>query len=149
MKLSNKFYPGPPPRAGWWLTEVKAKKATVQGWRWWNGVVWSLLVPERVTNVEAEWLSKLPTAHLEVTWSDWYPENPRVPRAEALHQVEDGVEHYPAYPESVMRCCDCGLEHRLRYRVFKALRRTANQVTIVPLPDDGSYQVGVTAWRRG
>lgn len=83
-----------------------------------------------------------------VHWSDYYPENARVPRLDpSWNLVIDGVEHYPTMPSSTMRCCNCGLEHKVSYSVRKVVHKEGNNVIMEGAESPDAYQVGVTAWR--
>ena len=62
-------------------------------------------------------------------------------------QVYDNQEHFPVMREGIMRCCDCGLEHKVDFRVYEVLDRQGQQITIVPLESSERYQVGITTRR--
>lgn len=70
---------GPPPHVGWWNAS-KCKQPNI--WRWWNGCRWSEFAFEHETPKEAAaiaarksygWLAS-------IEWTDYWPENARVPR---------------------------------------------------------------------
>jgi hypothetical protein len=56
---------GPPPHIGWWLT---ADHRGVHRWCWWNGL-------------DYDYQGERKQAHT-LCWSDYYPENARVPRVD-------------------------------------------------------------------
>ena len=76
------WHTGSPPHVGWW----NAAFGKFQGiWRWWNGVRWSLCAHYTDTPEEAGKLAEIPVTESATTlsriyWSDYWPENARVPR---------------------------------------------------------------------
>lgn len=83
LQATRVWRTGPPPHVGWWnASDVRLCDA----WRWWNGAYWSEVVfadlwegsdLDRVTAV-AEIQNVGPQSSIE--WSDYWPENARVPR---------------------------------------------------------------------
>lgn len=72
------WYKKPPPHIGWWNAST-ARLHYV--WRWWNGQNWSLPVHENAPLDEVEYCVKIKDDPVyEMEWSDYYPENARVPR---------------------------------------------------------------------
>lgn len=72
------WHRGPPPHIGWWNAS-KWSRGNV--WRWWDGEKWSygVLSDEPHSEVARRADLKSTTSH-DVWWSDYYPENARVPR---------------------------------------------------------------------
>lgn len=73
----RKWNSGPPPFIGWWNACITNDP---NEWRWWNGVNWSISVYEKDSDPEhfAEILSIF--TPLLIRWTDYWPENARVPR---------------------------------------------------------------------
>ncbi len=73
------WHTGPPPHIGWWeASAVRAKNK----WRWWNGEYWSLYcVAEDDLDAVAKFSEQKSflMSH-EIYWTDYWPENARVPR---------------------------------------------------------------------
>lgn len=73
------FNPGAPPAIGWWLTLNPSSR--VLGWRWWNGMVWSVTCNPINTAAQAAHCAACSTMYSQVIeWSDYYPTDARVPR---------------------------------------------------------------------
>lgn len=73
------WHKGPPPYRGWWNASiVRSKKA----WRWWNGEGWSApAYPDHTSEEAADAASyNILRSTNEVEWTDYWPENARVPR---------------------------------------------------------------------
>lgn len=74
------FHAGPPPHVGWWNASVcKDRKA----WRWWDGKEWSCAAMwfDTVGLAAAQAARYQTAAHKgRIEWSDYWPENARVPR---------------------------------------------------------------------
>jgi hypothetical protein len=72
------WHSGPPPHIGWWNASLWGDHDL---WRWWDGQRWSWGVnssdPINVVRLQA---SK--RLGYDVKWSDYYPENARVPRVD-------------------------------------------------------------------
>lgn len=84
-----KFFSGPPPHIGWWLTRLSRSNPEWPGsewifWRWWRGY-WTSGVRE---NSPAEMVGMVARTTIvvstigEIEWSDYYPPNARVPRVD-------------------------------------------------------------------
>ena len=75
-----KWHIGTPPHIGWWMASVYRDPEI---WRWWNGRYWSRPVRIDNTSKEAAFRAKHAANGIGVAgieWSDYYPENARVPR---------------------------------------------------------------------
>jgi len=85
------WHKGPPPHVGWWL----ANTGRYQGlWRWWNGSFWSHPANDTMTAEEAVIEAKLGrqfTGDEFVQWTDYWPENARVPRIDPCVAVKPAV----------------------------------------------------------
>ena len=148
---ANHYKNGRPPHIGWWFTENDGMFGSVfYYWRWWNGARWSAGLTRTASKRQVTQQSAKGSGFVrDIRWSNYWPKGARVPRIDPEHnhhQVMDGVEFYPSQPDSVMKCCNCGSEHRVKYRVFYVFERKGKKLRMVPLEDDGRYQVGVTAW---
>jgi hypothetical protein len=79
MKTTRKWHKGPPPHVGWWNASVNRFEDC---WRWWDGKQWSKSAwedePSRLA-ASASMMKQEPVAY-PVEWTDYYPENARVPR---------------------------------------------------------------------
>lgn len=82
------WHKGPPPHIGWWETSASlagqsgTSTARLTGaWRWWDGSCWSLYcMPDEHPGGVAR-RAKLPSgASGRMEWTDYWPENARVPR---------------------------------------------------------------------
>jgi hypothetical protein len=140
------FYAGPPPAVGWWLTQRFNSPRPV--WRWWDGRMWSAAVNQNTeADIAAFWANRgLGSSHnSELKWSHYYPKDARVPRAPCppdFEQVYDGVEHFPQMTNHIMRCCNCGTEHRMDYKVYELITRRGK---VVHVKQHLHFQVGITA----
>ena len=82
------WHSGPPPHVGWWnassATYVDRWNPTRNNvWRWWNGHAWS--VPVYESNTISDVANRAEIAldsdySSAVEWTDYWPENARVPR---------------------------------------------------------------------
>lgn len=85
---------GPPPFPGWWNARVMSFSGDDR-WGWWDGRRWSVFADEGMSASEAAERAKTiggyggGTAHVE--WSDYYPENARVPRVDPRETVRPGI----------------------------------------------------------
>jgi hypothetical protein len=77
--LPRTWHSGPPPHIGWWnANNGRAENA----WRWWDGARWS----EGVMSTDNAWFAAscaetpIGNPHDIIEWSDYWPENARVPR---------------------------------------------------------------------
>ena len=80
MSTKHTWHKGPPPFVGWWKT--KWERTDGINWRWWNGELWSkcALYDDYILTVMDK--ANKPSNFLpdEILWSDYWPENARVPR---------------------------------------------------------------------
>lgn len=80
-----KFYSGPPPFPGWFLSRPVPCDGSCAGWRFFDGEMWSGQVDEGQSAKEAanvaRWFRWLWHVH-EIEWSEYYPRNARVPRVD-------------------------------------------------------------------
>ena len=71
---------GPPPHKGWWNASVRQDQIC---WRWWDGRRWSeAAFPDESADVvgrRAATTKGVPRKVI-IQWSDYWPENARVPR---------------------------------------------------------------------
>lgn len=69
---------GPPQHIGWWNASIWKFEGS---WRWWNGEYWSIAcnVDESARSAGKSAAKKAGNQH-RIEWSDYYPENARVPR---------------------------------------------------------------------
>lgn len=81
MNTKRIFHIGPPPHIGWW-NATSGMDAAPDIWSWWDGVAWSLGAQPDATAEFAAIRAKThrTRSNKEVVWSDYYPENARVPR---------------------------------------------------------------------
>ena len=71
------WHKGPPPHVGWW----EASYAKEEGvWRWWDGKCWSQPAWEPMSACDAAFHAERPSAICRHCWTDYWPENARVPR---------------------------------------------------------------------
>lgn len=73
---------GPPPHIGWWNASSDTGNAP-ETFSWWNGFRWSLgTQPDKDAKDAAIRAKELrdPEDERLVRWTDYYPENARVPR---------------------------------------------------------------------
>ncbi len=74
------WHQGPPPHVGWWNASITRD---VNAWRWWSGSAWSMPVRHSASRDWAAKMAKIRRPRLcGVEWSDYYPENARVPRVD-------------------------------------------------------------------
>lgn len=67
---------GPPPHIGWWNASISS---VLDRWRWWDGTNWS------VANSSGWGLCldvESPEDQCRIKWTDYWPENARVPRVD-------------------------------------------------------------------
>jgi hypothetical protein len=76
----RKWHRGPPPHVGWWNASLLQDPIC---WRWWNGGAWSIDVETTFSTEMLEYYASHVTTqtHL-VEWTDYWPENARVPRVD-------------------------------------------------------------------
>lgn len=75
------WHSGPPPHIGWWNA---SNRQDPTAWRWWDGSCWSLACRPDVSIEGVKFLSKRKARLHDPTiqWTDYYPENARVPRTD-------------------------------------------------------------------
>lgn len=77
MTDKRKWHKGPPPHIGWWNASVNRDGGI---WRWWTGRRWSLPASSRCSAKEAAGEARLPATASGIQWTDYWPEDARVPR---------------------------------------------------------------------
>ena len=79
MSADRKWHKGPPPHIGWWNASFGRRE---DAWRWWNGEWWSRDALPYYSGHEAAVFAERRAIALQrdIEWSDYYPENARVPR---------------------------------------------------------------------
>lgn len=97
------WHKGPPPFPGWWES---SPLETPGAWRWWNGNCWSLNCRPNESTREIKRRASFPSLASDVmAWTDYWPENARVPRLDPTggHWTfnVDGVE-----PSGLPDCID-------------------------------------------
>jgi len=78
MKL--KWHSGQPPHVGWWMASIFRDEHC---WRWFDGKHWALPASDDESAVVAAMYANrraAPHHAKQVEWTDYYPENARVPR---------------------------------------------------------------------
>jgi hypothetical protein len=69
---------GAPPHIGWWNASRCDEK---NEWRWWDGEQWSLNTHDYDNAFSAAQAAKIAADYqYTIEWTDYYPENARVPR---------------------------------------------------------------------
>ena len=71
------WHNGPPPHVGWWNASWCRLETS---WRWWDGKTWSLAATPKYSAEDAAGVSEQPYHQSDIEWTDFYPENARVPR---------------------------------------------------------------------
>lgn len=71
------WHKGPPPFPGWWEASF-AKEENV--WRWWDGKYWSTPAWPEMSAHEAAYHADRKSGIPDHCWTDYWPENARVPR---------------------------------------------------------------------
>lgn len=141
--MAANFVSGTPPFVGWFLTRRETVGRSIGNfWRWWNGKHWSVTAPSFVSAEEAGALASIRYAGNteDIVYSMFYPVNARVERAEF---VFDNEEFYPVMQGGVHTCCNCGLSHKVDYKVY--YKDIANERLVGLKPD--TLQIGVTVCR--
>jgi hypothetical protein len=141
--MPPKFVNGTPPHAGWFLTRKEIPLAfTGNMWRWWDGQHWSVPAPSFVTaEAAAAFAAVKDTRYPEfIVYSMFYPVGARVERTLT---VENNEEFYPVMQGGVHTCCNCGLSHKVDYKVY--YKDIANKRLVGLKPD--TLQIGVTVCR--
>lgn len=77
------WHKGPPPHVGWW-NATSDKTFAPYAFSWWDGKRWSLgSQPHHSAELAASRAMRYrPPGSKPVEWSDYWPENARVPRAD-------------------------------------------------------------------
>lgn len=117
MTADRVWHKGPPPHVGWWNASPNSNKAA---WRWWDGENWSEAAFEDFSPQMASACGNLKTTRKSIPWTDYWPENARVPRLDPTggHWTfnVDGVQPktLPQRIDVVLRCADIlkGLDSR-------------------------------------
>ena len=80
---------GPPPHIGWWNASVGGHN---NSWRWWNGTEWSYNVSatDSATDV-AHFAKQISPDQDRIKWTDYWPENARVPRVDPTLRSNIGI----------------------------------------------------------
>lgn len=74
----RKWNSGPPPHVGWWNASTRENPDM---WRWWDGKQWSFpAFPFELDIDAARFSTQKSDFQSEIKWTDYYPENARVPR---------------------------------------------------------------------
>ncbi len=80
--MAGTWHKGPPPFPGWWNASWNFNDGI---WRWWNGRYWSKAVvscsPVASVRCAARRHEQLQDT-LQIKWTDYWPENARVPRVD-------------------------------------------------------------------
>lgn len=77
MPSERTWHKGPPPHVGWWNA---SRIGATDCWRWWDGSHWSVVAVPDDPDDEVAWSAATPTEHGSILWTDYWPENARVPR---------------------------------------------------------------------
>jgi hypothetical protein len=64
-----------------------------------------------------------------------------------FEQVENGVAVTPQMDNYLMKCCDCTLVHRMRFRAVKVVQMLEDGAFSYEELDPEEYRVELTAWR--
>jgi hypothetical protein len=94
MKTETEFHEGPPPYPGWWLASVKTfVNETSNMWGFWNGSTWSIFCSKDMTantaGNRAGCVGSFGGDFRHIIWSNYYPENARVPRIDPRVPVRE------------------------------------------------------------
>lgn len=77
---SHKWNSGPPPHVGWWHASQGRYE---DKWRWWDGKRWSTCVTQYAAApalTAAAAAARRSGSGRAIEWTDYWPENARVPR---------------------------------------------------------------------
>jgi hypothetical protein len=80
MTIERKWKSGRPPHVGWWNASTTGRCSI---WRWWNGEFWSQACDDDDTPTYALECAQLRDDSVSIDtvwWTDYWPENARVPR---------------------------------------------------------------------
>lgn len=76
--MARVWHKGPPPHIGWWNA---SNGRYFIAWRWWNGKQWSVAAYPDYALRDIARVARKPNANQKlIEWTDYYPENARVPR---------------------------------------------------------------------
>lgn len=64
----------------------------------------------------------------------------------AFRTIKDGEAVFPEHDNYAIRCCDCGLTHHVRIKVYRVTGRTAIGFEGYP-SKEGNLQVGLMFFR--
>ena len=64
-----------------------------------------------------------------------------------LQKMQNGETCTPIMDDYIMGCCDCGLQHRMRFRAIKVAKTLENGEFEYTELDPKKYRVELTAWR--
>lgn len=74
-----KWNKGHPPKPGWWVASIDGMFDNI--WRWFDGQYWSAACNNKMTAEHAARCAcEKSLSQDAILWSDYYPENARVPR---------------------------------------------------------------------
>lgn len=87
---------GPPPHIGWWNASAVLMSPSPHAWRWWDGRKWSFNCQQGDSD---EWLKNaIPQKGNyetdKMVWSDYWPENARVPRVDPSDPKNNWIVAY-------------------------------------------------------
>jgi hypothetical protein len=75
------WHRGEPPHIGWWNASTVCNTETWGWvWRWWDGKCWSVSAYPTHSMATVIQLANWKDAAEDVKWTDYWPENARVPR---------------------------------------------------------------------
>lgn len=77
MTADRVWHKGPPRFTGWWNASVQKDE---DAWRWWDGKRWSWLAFSWHPAKEAAYAAVHESMDASISWTDYWPENARVPR---------------------------------------------------------------------
>ena len=90
------WHSGPPPHVGWWNASTVCNTETWrQIWRWWDGKCWSASAYPTHSMATVNQMANWKTDTDYVKWTDYWPENARVPRI--VPDVHLAKNNYKAY----------------------------------------------------
>jgi len=92
----REWHSGPPPHIGWWNASITRHQCH---WRWWDGKVWSLPIDPRFSRIEAgRYAAQISNLQHGIFWTDYWPENARVPRINPGTDNREWRTGPPPYP---------------------------------------------------
>ena len=83
---TRKWHKGSPPHIGWWNA---SNSRFVKIWRWWDGKCWSNPTDDgdKPKSAAKTAKTKAPLGSY-IEWTNYYPENARVPRIDPRGEVK-------------------------------------------------------------